>query len=315
MARYTLKDYRELGEGRAGLSALRRRYPEIWAQVERDLAAVAAGGPADLHAAYMKDFEFHRDRVERSGGSRMVVDTSFPALARARMLVLALEMAQTAAQARGDKPRLKLGTFTGTLLQKLLFAEALERKPAKAWLLRLLWPLLPDRRLLMPLVQKKGIWCFYSTGLLRSLARLVGGRSCLEVGAGDGTLARFLRRTGVELNATDDHSWSRLVDFPPEVERLSAEASLLKYRPRVVLCSWPPPGNGFEAAVFACSSVESYIVLGSSVEGVTGNREAYRGQEAFSLRSDRRLAALLLPPDRGHEVLVFTRRAGGGGGG
>ena len=58
----------------------------------------------------------------------------------------------------------------------------------------------------MPLVQPKGIYCFYSKPLIQDLAALIGQRSCIEIAAGDGTLSRFLAAKGVDLTATDDHS-------------------------------------------------------------------------------------------------------------
>jgi hypothetical protein len=39
---------------------------------------------------------------------------------------------------------------------------------------------------------------------------LIGERECLEIAAGDGTLARFLEAEGVRITATDDHSWRRM---------------------------------------------------------------------------------------------------------
>ena len=56
-----------------------------------------------------------------------------------------------------------------------------------------LWPLLWQRRYLMPLVARKGIYCFYSARLVDRLAALIGDRPALEIAAGDGTLSRFLR--------------------------------------------------------------------------------------------------------------------------
>jgi hypothetical protein len=78
---------------------------------------------------------------------------------------------------------------------------------------RLVWPLLWQRRFLMPLVGPKGIYCFYSKPLIRKLADMIGDRRTLELAAGDGTLARFLIGSGVNITATDDYSW-RDVSFP-----------------------------------------------------------------------------------------------------
>ena len=61
----------------------------------------------------------------------------------------------------------------------------------------------------MPLVEPRGIYCFYSGALVARLAALIGARSCVEIAAGDGTLSRFLRDAGVDVVATDDASWTQ----------------------------------------------------------------------------------------------------------
>jgi 16S rRNA A1518/A1519 N6-dimethyltransferase RsmA/KsgA/DIM1 with predicted DNA glycosylase/AP lyase activity len=43
---------------------------------------------------------------------------------------------------------------------------------------------------------------------------MIASRSCLEIGAGDGTLTRFLKNQGVQIIATDNHSWKNAVDYP-----------------------------------------------------------------------------------------------------
>ena len=55
-----------------------------------------------------------------------------------------------------------LRSLNGFVAQRLLFARGLERKPVSMRRFRLIWPLLWQRRRLMPLVQPKGIYCFYS---------------------------------------------------------------------------------------------------------------------------------------------------------
>ncbi len=93
-----------------------------------------------------------------------------------------------------------------------------------------------------------------------------------------------------------------------EVERLDAEAALARYRPSVVLCAWPPPGNGFERAVFRSPSVSRYIVLTSRHRFAAGAWSDYEAQEGFTLRHDEALSRLVLPPESDPAVLVFDRR-------
>ncbi|MCG7284771.1 class I SAM-dependent methyltransferase [Cellulomonas sp. ACRRI] len=47
------------------------------------------------------------------------------------------------------------------------------------------------------------MYCFYSGALLRRVPRLIAGREVLEIAAGDGTLAGFLRERGEDVVATE----------------------------------------------------------------------------------------------------------------
>jgi hypothetical protein len=312
MRKYTVTDYCELGKGAATLDELTAQYPEEWETVRADLAGVAETKRKTLLRDYLRLFEVHRQRIVKSGANSKVIEVSFAFLVRARMLTLALEKMQVALESGAlegnatGKP-IRLGLITGTIIQKLFFERDLVRKPASLPLVRLLWPLLPGRRVLMPLVQKKGIWCFYSKPLIDGLAAMIAGRACLEIGAGDGTLTRFLRAKNVTIRATDDYSWSRYIQFPAEVEQMGAVAALARYRPEAVVCSWPPPGNTFEEKVFATPSVQLYIVIGSRNGAASGNQSVYRTQTTFAWERDERLSKLVLPPGGQHAVDVFRR--------
>jgi hypothetical protein len=185
------------------------------------------------------------------------------------------------------------------------------RKPVSMRWFRIIWPLLSQRRLLMPLVEPQGIYCFYSRSLVRRLAEMIGDRSCLEIAAGDGTLSRFLAQQGVRIVATDDHSWQSTIDFPVEVLRQDAREALRRHSPEVVICSWPPPGNTFERNVFATASVDLYVVIASRHEFAAGDWAAYRGQSTFDLDDDRELGRLVLPPELEPAVYLFRRRPTG----
>lgn len=161
----------------------------------------------------------------------------------------------------------------------------------------------------MPLVGAKGIYCFYSWRFVRELAALIGDRSCVEIAAGDGTLARFLRSEGVSVLATDDHSWSHQVTFPDDVVREDAAVSVRKRRPEVVVCSWPPAGNDFERLVFQTPTVEVYVMVGSRHRFATGNWDVYEQQAEFDLVLDEPLSRLVLPYELESAVYVFRRRS------
>ncbi|GAA3390343.1 SAM-dependent methyltransferase [Cryptosporangium minutisporangium] len=227
---------------------------------------------------------------------------------RQRMTAAAIRQLALSAATGIRSGRVRFGLVNGYVAQKLLFSRDLDRRPVSMRLFRLVWPLLWQRRLLMPLVGRKGIYCFYSRELLTELVRMAGGRPCLEIAAGDGTLARFLRDQGADVTATDDYSWKHAIDFPGDVERLDAAKALRRYQPAVVFCSWPPAGNGFEREVFATESVELYVVISSKHEYAAGDWASYRRQRSFDFAEDSTLSRLVLPPELDSAVYVFRRR-------
>ena len=173
----------------------------------------------------------------------------------------------------------------------------------------MVWPLLTQKSYLMPLVEPRGIYCFYSRRLIKEIVRLADGRRTLEIGAGDGTLSRFLRAEGVDVTATDDHSWSHSIDFPDDVVDEDAVTALRSRQPEVVICSWPPAGNGFEQEVFRTPSVQLYAVISSQHAFASGNWQAYSDQTEFEYTEDPQLSRLVLPPELEGAVYVFRRRA------
>jgi hypothetical protein len=134
----------------------------------------------------------------------------------------------------------------------------------------------------------------------------------VEIVAGDGTLARFLVDAGAPVLATDDHSRRQRVWSADDaaVERLGVVAALRRHRPQVVICSWPPPGNTFEAHVFRTPSVELYVLLTSRHEFAAGNWDVYRSQTGFTFEEAPRLSRLLVPPEAGGAVYLFHRKGG-----
>jgi hypothetical protein len=141
--------------------------------------------------------------------------------------------------------------------------------------------------------------------LVVELAKWLKGKKAIEIAAGDGTLARFLGEEGVSVAASDDRSWNAFVEYPAEVELLSARDALIKHEPEVVLCSWPPSGNSFEKKVFERASVQLYIVIGGPD---SGNAETYASQTAFTEVTDARLSRLVLPREQGNTVKIFQRK-------
>lgn len=294
------------------LQELRARYPGEWQALSDQLAAIFASGKPEALRDYMAQLAqplAEPTRTPRNGPRNPADARAVTRLVRQRMAHLALKSYLLRAAAGGKTGKLRFNWLNGFIAQKLLFAHDLVRKPVSPFWFRLLWPLLGQRALLMPLVEPKGIYCFHGQPLLDGLARLIGERDCLEIAAGDGTLSRLLSAAGARITATDDHSWRHAIGFPESVIRLDAAQALKQYRPQVVVCSWPPANNGFEREVFRTPSVELYIVIASRHEFASGNWRDYRAQTAFDMIEDERLGRWVLPPELGATVYLFQRRA------
>ena len=308
----------------ATLEELQASYPSEWAGVGARLVAATETRRPEAIAAFLRkatdEAKPWRARLQRPRTNAKELGLVLPHVARGRMATLAAEQVLRAAAAvlaagpsKGGAEsvgakRIRLGWWSGTVIQRLMFARDLERKPVSMTAFRWWWPLLPGRRLLMPLVQPKGIYCFYSRELIAALATLIGARACLEVAAGDGTLARFLGAAGVRVRAVDDQSWAHAITYPADVEKLDAMAALKRERPAVVLCSFPPPGNGFEREIFRTPEVELYVVVTTRHRFAAGDWAAYEQQQTFTRESDARLGRLVLPPEIEPAVLLFRRR-------
>ena len=290
--------------------ALTEACPEDWLLVRDELAEVfARRDPAELKALVGKSSTRIKPDARFLSGERngRAFADFVRAQVRQRMTELALRQYAFSAATGVHKGKVRFNLFNGVLAQKLLFKHDLVRKPVSMRSFKCIWPLLWQKRLLMPLVEKRGIYCFYSRELIAGLAALIGQRSCLEIAAGDGTLSRFLAEQGVAVTASDDFSWGKVVQYPEAVQRLDATAAVARFNPQVVICSWPPSGNRFEKQLFRSRSIETYIVIGSHSRFITGNWADYEAQTAFNWAEDTALSKLVLPPELKAGVWVFQR--------
>lgn len=301
-------------QSKPSLDELGAEFPELRETVRQELAEIVAEGASTGLPAYLKKMSQAERVLEKkyhgSRGDKKIAIALMQMVVRTRMAHLAVKQHLVAEATGIEKGKVRFNLLNGYLAQKLLFNDGLERKPVSLFWFRLLWPLLWQRRLLMPLVQPEGIYCFYSRQLIDSLAELVGNRSCLEIAAGDGTLTRFLSGRGITITATDDYSWKHAVKYPGAVIKQDAREALREYAPEVVLCSWPPAGNTFEQQVFRSKSVQMYIVIGSRHTFAAGNWSDYRSQLAFDLEMDEKLSGLVLPPELDAAVYIFRRKQG-----
>ena len=295
-------------KSKPSLDELCARYPDEWATVQQEISAIVARGAADELNPYLARLSAP---IAAPGQRQQNLQATLSQYVRSRMAhdsVKKLCLSSLAADTGVKKGKLRFNLFNGFIAQKLLFARALERKPASLFWFRLFWPLLWQRKRLMPLVQPRGIYCFYSRELIQSLAGMIAGRNCLEIGAGDGTLTRFLKDQGVQITATDNYGWTQAVKYPEWVNKLDAREALTTYTPEVVICSWPPSQNDFERDVFKTASVQLYLVIGSRHHFAFGDWKAYTEQSTFELEEDPRLSAMVLPPELESVVYVFRRK-------
>jgi len=299
-------------QSKPSLDSLGAEFPDLKDVVRREIAEIFTGGSAAEFPAYLKRL-LQAERVlekkyHASRGDKKIAAALVQQAVRSRMAHQSIRQHLVSEATGIERGKVRLNLLNGYLAQKLLFADGLERKPVSLSWFRLLWPLLWQRRLLMPLVQPEGIYCFYSRQLVDGLAALIGTRTCLEIAAGDGTLTRFLADSGVRITATDDQSWKHEVNYPAFVVRQDAREALREYAPEVVLCSWPPAGNTFEQQVFRTGNVQLYIVISSRHRFAAGNWDEYRRQTAFDHDEDEALSRLVLPPELDAAVYIFRRR-------
>lgn len=273
-------------------------------------AAVVKRGQPDELNRYLLESKAAIDEWRSAQQSRKVSvqRATPPNVVMARMAVLALERHLRAVLVGTPTGKLQLSRRDLTIAQWLFFTRNRGRRTVSTWLFHMVWRFVANKAGVMSLIQGMGIYCVFSRDLVKALTRLIDGRSCLEIGAGDGTLALLLEKSGTPTIAVDDQSWRHKVKYPQWVENIDAVSALRTYRPRVVICSWPPPGNEFERHVFACADVELYIVIGSAHRYASGNWATYEAQTLFHWGKDERLSGLVLPPELDNAVLVFERR-------
>jgi hypothetical protein len=288
-----------------GLKELCAEYPDEWEHVQSELGVVLARGKPEELQTYLRRLAIQVSAPAKGQGNKKA---AINASIRYQMAHAAVNQHCIAIASGIESGKVRFNLLNGFVAQKLLFADGLERKPVSMFWFRMIWPLIWQKRILMPLVQPEGIYCFYSQPLVVALAEKIGKQTCLEIAAGDGTLTRFLLQQGVKIQATDDYSWERAVRYPECVARLDAKEALRTHTPDVVVCSWPPAGNNFERQVFRTRSVQLYIVISSRHRFASGNWDDYLEQSMFSMEEDPELSRLVLPPELDAAVYVFRRK-------
>ena len=284
-------------------------FPDEWERVQTELGSVLTEGKPELLQAYLKRLSGQASAPPKKQESTKAPESVLLAGVRYRMAHTAVKQHCISVATGIESGKIRFNLLNGFIAQKLLFEDGLDRKPVSLFWFRMFWPLIWQKRLLMPLVQPEGIYCFYSRELIEALSRKIGTRSCIEIAAGDGTLTKFLRQQGVQIQASDDHSWEHAVRYPEWVARLDAKEALRLNSPEVIICSWPPAGNSFERQIFRTRTVQLYIVIGSRHRLAAGNWNDYQQQTTFSFEEDTELSSLVLPPELDAAVYCFRRKS------
>ena len=134
---------------------------------------------------------------------------------------------------------------------------------------------------------KVGMWAIVYDEWIKELALWIGDRTCLEIMAGAGWMAKALAAHGVDIIATDDYSWEKnhsgnhnaLRKYQYDVEELEASEAVKKYQDRdILICSWPYMDNEFTNA---CKNWQGkpIVYIGEGEGGCTANDEFFQGFE------------------------------------
>lgn len=295
-------------KGQPSLEELQKRFPEHWAVVEEQLEKSIREKDhrrLDNLIRPLNAFSLQNEKKNKLINKKEAREF-MGRLVRQRMAAIAIERFMKTALNEG-KVR-NLGNLDRILMRCLFFTKDYRRKLISNRMFCLLWPLVRRPNLLLPLAEAHGIYCFYSKAFIGGLTALIDGRKCIEIAAGDGALAGFLRKGGLEISAFDDHSWRGKINYGSDVVKLDAQSALRKCNPEVVVCCWPPAMNDFERHVFVTDTVQRYIVIGSEHRFSFGNWPVYSAQNTFTMHKDHGLSACLLPPDFGGAVYLFDRR-------
>lgn len=314
MASFTKERAKQILANEISVETLLNHYPEYRTELLKELEILKGATDSHLAQAIMRKYSANaniaNEKIKRSGYNEATINAFLPGIIKARFAMHLLEHLAVTASSKGGSSNIRFNLWDGTILQKLLFKNGFERKPVSMGLFKFFWRFVGDKSLLMPLVNKKGIYCFYSKALIKELTRLIGDKTCVEIAAGDGTLTRLLNARNMNCKATDDYSWAHYITYPPFVEKADAKAALQKYNPEVVICSWPVPQNTYEKHVFKTSSVDLYIVIGTKDPALTGDFDTYNtigNAGPFSMEMDERLSSFILPPSDQNAVYIFRR--------
>ena len=141
-------------------------------------------------------------------------------------------------------------------------------------------------------VDKRGLFTINTIEFYEIIYSILGKYSSdkfLEIGAGDGSLASYLKlNKDVNLISIDDHSYgSRETDSncilakrpaTKDIEQLDLETALEKYKPKFVISSWlvnPKYNLGDDMKIIENPNIEYYLWIGDSSKRFSSSPELW----------------------------------------
>jgi len=295
---------------RPSLAELRKLFPEAWQIVYAELSALArqqdpARVAEDLTLVHQEWLTLQPDcHALREKYSQVLAEKCGQCLMRK----IALEQYCRALQQQTLKTAGLSGLRDRLLVRLLILPLATARQALPFRLHRMAWRLLRNPGAAAAMLMQAGCYLIAPAELIESLRTRIGSRQVLEIGAGRGTLASLLGRAGVDVTAVDDFSWAGTVPMGKEVLQMEGREALARFKPQVVICCWPPPGNTFEQEIFLTPEVQEYIVIISRHRHASGNHQAYARAKGFRcIQATGLLAGLLLPSEAESVLYIFTR--------
>jgi hypothetical protein len=127
----------------------------------------------------------------------------------------------------------------------------------------------------------------------RSLKKVIGKKTVLEVGAGTGLIAKYFHEVGIKIIATDNYSWYTFQEksWKPffDVKKLDFKDAIRKYRADYLLLCWPPYNDPFarEAAeLFTKLNPSGSIIYIGEIDGCTGDEDFREGATVLDFLYD-----------------------------
>lgn len=128
-------------------------------------------------------------------------------------------------------------------------------------------------------------FCLINEGMLNDIAEYLNGKKVLEIGSGNGFLAKCLQDKGIDVFPTDDLSWESKGESMysmgwkdkhyTEIEKLDYHAALKKYIDDVdaALLSWPVYGDrlAYNVLKVCLSHDKPLIYIGEQEMGCTAD--------------------------------------------